>query len=97
MQVACGGRGPGVAVPSGGWAVSSAIVVVAFGGDGAGVDPGPVEGRAGRPRNRRLCVGRVPRGPLSGGDLSVLGGEDVGVTVGETSASWGGGAASLLA
>ena len=39
MQVACGGRGQGVAVPSGGWAVSSAIVVVAFGGDGAGVDP----------------------------------------------------------
>ena len=39
-------------------------------------------GRAGRPRNRRLCVGRVPRGPLSRGDRSLLGGETLGFPAG---------------
>ena len=63
MQVACGGRGQGVAVPSGGWAVSSAIVVVAFGGDGAG---GPMTGggsSGASPGPASLCREGAERAP----------------------------------
>ena len=34
--------------------MSAAVVVIPFGGDGAGVCPWPVEGREGRPGYRRL-------------------------------------------
>ena len=97
LQVTCGGRWQGVAVPSGVRALSAAFVGVAFMGDGAGVVPRPVGGRKGRPQNRRLCVGGMPGGPLSRGDLSVLGEGDMGVTGGEASTSGGMKAAPLLA
>ena len=42
LQVSDGDRGQGVAVPSGGGAVSAAIGGVAFVGEGAGVVPQPV-------------------------------------------------------
>ena len=77
--------------------MSVAVVVIPVGGGGAGVGPRPVEGRGGRPRNRRLRAGVVPRGPQSRGGLRVLGVGDGGVTGGEASTSVAERAASLLA
>ena len=85
-----------VVVPSGVWAVSAVIVAVACVVGGAEVVPRPVEGREGRPRNRRLRVWGVPGGPLSCGGLRVLEEGEMGVICGESSTSVGEGAASLL-